>query len=163
MTTSTSPVAAPSAQHFSLVLEGDADSDVTAIVLPFSVLEAFGSRARVPVRGTINGAPFRSSVFPQGDGTHYMVVNKEIRQRAGAKAGDVIEVVMERDNEPRTIMPPDDLVAALAENDAARMAWEKLSYTHQREHVQAIEEAKRPETRTRRIEKAIEMLTMPRK
>jgi uncharacterized protein YdeI (YjbR/CyaY-like superfamily) len=66
---------------------------------------------------------------------------------------------MERDDEPRTVTAPDDLAAAVAAaGDDAKRAWERLSYTHKKEHVRAIEEAKRPETRARRIEKAIAML-----
>jgi uncharacterized protein YdeI (YjbR/CyaY-like superfamily) len=94
-----------------------------------------------------------------GDGHHYMVVNKNVRAGAKAKGGETISVVMERDDEPRIITPPEDLARALKSNKAASAAWDKLSYTHRKEYAQAVEEAKKPETRARRIERAIAMLS----
>lgn len=142
-------------KRFSVVLDRYEGSQATGIIIPFNVEKAFGSRARVPVRGTINGFAFRSSVFPMGDGRHYMVVNKGVRDGARAKAGDTIKVVMERDDEPRVIEPPGDFASALKSNKAAQAMWDQLSYSHKRAHVSSIEEAKRPETRARRIEKAV--------
>lgn len=144
-------------QKFTAILEKHDKSEATAIMIPFDVPAIFGARSRVPVCGTINGFPFRSSIFFMG-GRHLMVVNKELRAGANAKAGEPVKVVMERDNAPREVEVPEDLAAKLQENAIAQAAWEKLSYTHRKEHVKAIEEAKKPETRTRRIEKAIEML-----
>ncbi|HKQ99159.1 MAG TPA: YdeI/OmpD-associated family protein [Pyrinomonadaceae bacterium] len=146
------------AKKFRVLLEKDEKSEATGIRIPFDVLKVYGTRARVPVRGTINGFPFRSSIFPMGGGHHYMVVNKATREGAKAKGGQIITVVMERDDEPRVITPPPDLARALKADREARAAWEKLSYTHQKEYAQAVEEAKRPETRARRIEKTISQL-----
>ena len=78
---------------------------MAAITPPVDVLEVFGTRARVPVRGTINGFPFRSSLMPMG-GCHMMPVNKTLREGAGVEAGDMVEVVMERDDEKRTVEVP---------------------------------------------------------
>ncbi len=146
-----------------MVLEGDKNSEATWIRIPFNVLEVFGTRARVPVKGTINGFPFRSSIFPEGGGTHYMAVNKAMKAGAKAQAGDEIEVVMERDEEPRVITPPADFLKSLKADSKAQARWEKLSYTHQKEYVKAIEEAKKPETRARRIEKAVAELATGKK
>jgi hypothetical protein len=146
-------------RRFRAVLEKDQDSSATAIAIPFNVEKAFGTRGRVPVRGTLNGFAFRSSIFPMGGGCYWLVVNKVLRESAKIKAGDTISVALERDDEPRTITPPEDLARALESNKAALAAWEKLSYTHRKEHARAIEEAKKPETRARRIEKAIAALT----
>ena len=146
-------------KRFRVLLQKDEHSEATGIQIPFDVQQAFGSRARVPVTGTINGFPFRSSIFPMGDGHHYMVVNKEVRAGAGVRGGDTISIVMQRDDAPRIITPPLDLARALRANKAAQAAWDKLSYTHRKEYVKAIEEAKKPETRQRRIEKAIAQLT----
>jgi hypothetical protein len=145
-------------KRFRAVLEKDADSSATAIAIPFDVQKAFGSRARVPVRGTLNGFAFRSSVFPMGGGCHWLVVNRDMREGAKIKAGETISVMIERDDEPRIITPPQDFARALKANKAALAAWDKLSYTHRKEYARAIEEAKKPETRTRRIERAIEAL-----
>ncbi|MGH9838385.1 MAG: YdeI/OmpD-associated family protein [Blastocatellia bacterium] len=150
-------------QQFRIVLEADEKyPNVTAITIPFDVEAAFGTRARTAVRGTINGFPYRSSIFPMGGGKFYMVVNKEMREGANAKAGDLLDFVMERDDAPRTIETPSDFAKALKANKAAQAAWEKLSFSHKREYARAIIEAKKPETRTRRIESTIEKLAAMR-
>ena len=150
-------------KRFQVVLEKAADSEATNMAIPFDVKEVFGTKARVPVRGTINGFPFRSSIAPMGGGRHYMAVNKAMREGAKIKGGDKVSVVLERDDEERAITPPPDLTRALKANKDARSVWDKLSYTHQKEYVQAIEEAKKPETRTRRIEKALAQLAAGKK
>jgi Domain of unknown function (DUF1905) len=76
-----------------------------SITPPIDVPEVFGTRARVPVRGSINGFPFRSSLMPMG-GCHMMPVNRTLREGAGVKPGDTVEVVMERDNDVRTVTAP---------------------------------------------------------
>jgi hypothetical protein len=150
-------------KRFRVLLEKDENSEATGILVPFDVLKVFGTRARVPVRGTINGFPYRSSIFPMGEGRHYMVVNKDIRAGADVKGGDTVSIVMERDEEPRVITPPQDFGRALKDNKEAKTAWEKLSYTHQKEYAKAIEEAKKPETRARRIERTIARLASGKK
>lgn len=144
-------------QTFKVELEKHETSEACGITIPFDVKEVFGSK-RVPVRGSINGAPFRSTVFSMG-GCYMMAVNKQMREAANAKAGDMITVEMERDTEPRIMEPTEDLAKALNENSAAKESWEKLSYTFKKEMVLAIEDAKKPETRARRVQKAIEELT----
>jgi hypothetical protein len=149
-------------KRFRALLEKHETSEATGITIPFDVPATFGTRARVPVRGTINGFPYRSSIFPMG-GRFMMAVNRELRAGANAQGGDTVNVTMERDDEPRTITPPPDLARALKANQTAQAAWNKLSYTHQKEHARAVEDAKRPETRLRRIEKAIEQLAEGKK
>lgn len=146
-------------KEFEAVLENHEASEATSIGIPFDVFEVWGSRARVPVTGTINGFSFRSSVIPRGNGKHYMVVNKQVREGARAKAGDTVNVVLQPDLEPRVVEPPDDFSKALVANEIAHARWKELSYTHQREYVQAIIEAKKEETRKRRITKIIERIT----
>ena len=84
--------------------------------MPFSVLEAYGTKSQVRVRGTINGVPYRSSAMPEGDGTHYMVINKGIRDQAGITRGSEVEVVMSLDLEPREVEIPPELNALLTNN-----------------------------------------------
>lgn len=138
------------------------EGSVCAINVSFDVEKTFGKRGRVPVRGTLNGAPFRGSLFPMG-GCHFMVVNRHLRAAAGVSGGETVPVVMERDDEPRTIDPPADFARALRGNREARAVWDKLSFTHRREHVEHIEEAKKPETRERRIEKSVALLAAGKK
>ncbi|HEX8116974.1 MAG TPA: YdeI/OmpD-associated family protein, partial [Pyrinomonadaceae bacterium] len=150
-------------KRFRALVERREGGEVCSITIPFDVEKTFGGRNRVPVRGTLNGAPYRSSVFKMGGDCHFMVVNRGLRAAAGVKGGETVPVTMERDDAPRRIEPPADFARALKGNKDAQATWGKLSYTHQREHVQSIEEAKRPETRQRRIEKSIQTLAAGRK
>ena len=86
----------------------------TYLDVPFGAQEAFGTGGRVPVVGTINGAPFRSSLMPNGDATHILVVNKALRQAAGAAEGDAVAVVLGLDAAPRVVDVPEDLSEALS-------------------------------------------------
>jgi len=128
------------------------------LVAPFSVEAVFGSKARVPVRGTINGFAFRTSLIPEGDGTHYMAVNKAMQEGAGATAGDTVSVEMDVDRAERTVDVPEDLERALKKRAAVRAAFASLSYSHKKEYVDWITGAKKAETRAHRIEKAVGML-----
>ncbi|ULL13606.1 DUF1905 domain-containing protein [Paenibacillus sp. H1-7] len=131
----------------------------TYLDVPFDVEQAFGSRSQVKVKGTVNGVPYRGTLMPHGNGTHYMVVNQSLRDSAGVEAGDMAEVEMEQDKETRTVDVPDDLRAAL--QMAAPSLLEpflRLSYSHQKEYIDWIESAKKADTRSRRIEKAVELL-----
>jgi hypothetical protein len=160
--TSKSAVKSP-VKRFRALVKRREGGDVCSIDIPFDVEKTFGARGRVPVRGTLNGAPFRSSAFRMGGDCHFMVVNRQMREAAGVRGGETVPVLMERDTEPRTIDPPADFARALKGDKEARAVWDKLSYTHRREHVEHIEEAKKPETRARRIEKSIALLAAGRK
>jgi hypothetical protein len=138
-------------------IEGKEVGAVAALVPPVDVPEFFGTRGRVPVRGTINGFAFRSSLMPMG-GCHMMPVNKALRAGAGVEPGDIAEVVMERDQEKRTVKAPPLLKQALAKNNPAKANWEKLAFTHAKEMVVWINDAKQEETRQRRLAKVLEVL-----
>ena len=138
------------------------DSSATGIQAPFDVEEVFGTRARVPVRGTINGFAFRSSLMPMG-GCHMMAVNRTMREGAGVKAGDTIEVVMERDEGERIVEVPTVLMKELAKSKTAAVNWEKQSYTNQKEMARSIVEAKQEETRARRFAKVMDVLKSGKK
>ena len=138
-------------QHkFKTKLLGQAGSEVAVLKPPFDVVEVFERKGRVPVKGTINGFPFRSSLMNMGDG-HMMVVNAQLRAGAQCKAGDTVTVLMELDEEKRTVEVPAYLKKIIDRDLKAREFWPKLSFTHQKEYVKAIEEAKRPETKEKRI------------
>jgi bifunctional DNA-binding transcriptional regulator/antitoxin component of YhaV-PrlF toxin-antitoxin module len=143
--------------RFQIKLDGMEGSEVAALSAPFDVEETFGTKARVPVRGTINGFPFRSSLMPMG-GCHRMVVNKTIRDGAGVKAGDTVSVVMERDEGERTIVPPPLLKKELARSKAAQANWEKQSFTNKKEMARAITEVKQEDTRARRLARVMDVL-----
>ena len=129
----------------------------TFLHVPADVMEALGPKKRVPVRVTVNGYTYRSTVAPMG-GIFLLPLNREHRSGAGVSAGDVVEVEVERDDAPRVVEVPDDLATALADDDAGREAFEGLSYSHQREYVEWITEAEREETRGRRVARALARL-----
>jgi ribosomal 50S subunit-recycling heat shock protein len=140
--------------RFKVKLEGQEGMDVAAFHPPFSVPEIFGTKARIPVRGAINGFPFRSSLANMGDG-HMMVVNKSLRAGAKCKAGDLVDIVLQRDREERVVEVPEYLSKLIAADKAAKATWDSLSFTHKKEWVRSIEEAKKPETRQARIDKML--------
>jgi hypothetical protein len=126
----------------------------TMFRVPLDLKEAFG-RARPPVRVTIRGHTWRTTPGVYDD-VGYIVVNRSVKRATGVDAGDRVRVEMELDTEPRTVRVPADLREALAGDHSAKAAFSKLSYTHRREYVDWIQEAKRPETRARRIARTVE-------
>jgi hypothetical protein len=129
----------------------------TGIEVPEDVVTALGSARRVPVRATIGGYTYRSTVSPMG-GKFMLPVSAEVRAQAGVAAGDEVDVVLELDDAPREVTVPPDLVAALADAPDAGAFFEKLSFSHKQAYVLWINEAKKPETRSTRVAKTIEML-----
>ncbi|MGC2639356.1 MAG: YdeI/OmpD-associated family protein [Acidobacteriaceae bacterium] len=127
----------------------------THLDVPFSVEQTWGTRARVAVRGTVNGFPFRSSLMPRGGGVFYMAFTRAMQEGAKARAGDTVSVVMEPDSAPRTVEVPAYLKEALKAAPAKGHAFAALSYSHKKEYVDWIAQAKKPETRAARIEKML--------
>ena len=133
----------------------------TGIEVPTSVVDALAAGKRPPVRVTLHEHTYRTTVARMG-GRFLVPVSAEVRKAAGVTAGDELDVGIELDDAPRTVDVPPDLAAALAEAPAAAQAWEKLAYTHQKEWARSVEDAKKPETRARRIAAAVEALRAPR-
>jgi hypothetical protein len=151
------------AKHkFTTKLIGQAGSQVAGLTPPFDVVAVFGRKGRVPVKGTIDGFPFRSSLMNMGEG-HMMAVNAELRAGAKCKAGDSVSVVMELDKEVRTVEVPAYLRKIINSDPKAKESWPKLSFTHQKEYVREIDTAKRPETREKRIAEMMEALREKRR
>ncbi len=128
----------------------------TVVVVPFDLEEAFGS-GRPPVRATVNGYTFRTTLFTMG-GRALLGLNREVREAARVEPGQQVEVGLQLDDEPRIVQVPRDFAGALDRDAAIRETFDGLSYTHQKEYVRWIEEAKREQTRQRRLEKAVELL-----
>ncbi len=135
----------------------------TALKVPFSVEKVWGSRARVSVRGSINGFAFRNSIFPDGRGAHFMMVNKALQAGAKAKPGQVVEVAMAPDTAPRKVAVPAVLKHALAKNAKAREHFAAFSWSHRKAYVDFILGAKQAETRERRAAKAVAMIAAGKK
>jgi hypothetical protein len=131
----------------------------TYLAVPFSVPEVFGHKGQVPVRAKVNGFTFRNSLMPR-QGIHILGIGKDILAGAGAVTGDTVQVELEFDDAPRTVAVPADLEAALLRAPAQAQAFAALSYSHKKEYVDWIESAKKPETRSNRIEKAVAMIAV---
>ncbi|GLZ78481.1 hypothetical protein Afil01_32880 [Actinorhabdospora filicis] len=125
--------------------------------VPPEIVEALGGGARPPVTITLNGHTWKSRVAIMR-GRHLLGLSNANRTAADVAIGEEVDVEIELDTEPRVIAEPEDLTKALDADPAARAAWDRLAYSHKREHVRAIESAKKPETRQRRIDKAITTL-----
>ncbi len=132
------------------------DGSMCFIRVPFDPKPVFG-KVRAPVKVTLNGYEYRSTIASMGDGP-CIPLRRSNREAAGLEGGETLEVTLELDTAKREVKPPADLVKALKSVPEAWDRWRELSYTHQREHVEAIEQAKRPETRKRRIEGAVRSL-----
>src|SRR5689334_6337025 len=125
--------------------------------IPQKIVEALGAGARPPVTITINGHSWKSRVAIMR-GRHLLGLSNANRQAAGVAIGEQVEVELSLDTAPRVVVEPADFAEALDADPVARAAYDSLAYSHKREHVLAIESAKKPETRRRRIEKAIATL-----
>ena len=130
----------------------------TGILVPPEVRDALGGGKNPLVKVTLAGHSWASKIATMG-GDLLIGVSADIRKITGVKGGETHEVTLELDDQPRVIEAPDDLKAAMAANPAAQSAWDKLAPSHKKAHVTAIEGAKAPETRARRVAKAIETLT----
>jgi len=125
------------------------------IPLAFDPKPVFG-KIRAPVTVTLNGYTFRSTIAAMG-GPPFIPLRRSNQEAAGLDGIDTLDVRLDLDTEPRVVKPPADLVKAL-KAASAWDRWQELSFSHQREHVEAIEDAKKPETRSRRIERAVQMV-----
>jgi hypothetical protein len=142
-----------------LRLEG---KTATGIEVPPEIVAALGKGKRPPVRVTINGYTYRSTVAAYGD-LFMLPVSAEVRAGAGVAAGEEVEVELALDEEPRVVAVPDDLARALAAAPEAKRFFDSLSYSHQRRYALSIEDAKTAETRARRVEKTVSLLLEGRK
>ncbi len=149
--------------EFSAVLNGVEGTEALSIDFPYKVEEVYGVRGQVKVKVTYDGVPYRGSLAKMGHHCHFLLVRKDIRKLIGKNAGDRVWVTVQRDLEERIVEVPEDLAALFAENPEAEAYYSKLSYTHRKEYVQWITEAKRPETRISRLTKTIEMLSNKKK
>jgi bifunctional DNA-binding transcriptional regulator/antitoxin component of YhaV-PrlF toxin-antitoxin module len=126
-------------------------------LIPPDVTEALGGLRQVRIVGTLNGVSYRSSTMPYR-GAFYMGVHKATREQAGVQVGDEVEIVVERDDSPRVLELAPELEAALAAEPELRTRFDALSFSRRRELADPIAEAKKPETRTARLEKALARL-----
>ena len=143
---------------FNAVLQPDPTGTGTFIAIPAEVTAKLGLKGRPKINSVIAGRAYRGSLMPMGDGSFGLGVLKAIQESAGVKRGDAVTVELEIDTAPRVIEPPADLSKVLARDRRAAAAWDRLSFTNKREMARSLEEAKKPETRERRLAAALETL-----
>ena len=128
------------------------------VVFPYDAEKEFGTNGRVPVNSPIDGLPEKSTLVRMGMPHHILGVAKAIRDKLGKKPGDSVKIVLWKDDEPRVVAVPPELQARMKKADVLAF-FESLSFTHRKEYWRWITEAKKDETRARRLDKAIELLT----
>jgi hypothetical protein len=127
----------------------------TGLQVPDAVVEALNAGKRPPVIVTLGGYTYRTTVAPMG-GAFWIPLAAEHREAAGLRANEEVDVRLELDGAPREVPLPDDLAAAF--DEPVRSTFDALAYSHRKEWVRWVEEAKKPETRTARIEKTVTSL-----
>ena len=142
---------------FRAIIDQPQARNVTGIIVPVELVESLGKGKRPPVKVTVNGYSYRSTIAVMG-GRFLLPLSMENRIPAGVKAGDEVDIELTLDTEVRTVELPEDFAAAL-EGAGKRGTFDRLAYTYRKEYVRAILEAKAPETRLRRIEKAMAILS----
>jgi hypothetical protein len=132
------------------------DGSTCFIPISFDPRAVFG-KVRAPVKVTLNGHSYRSTIAAMGC-TVCIPLRKSHREAAGLEGNETLRVTLELDQDERNVTPPRDFVKALKRAAPAWDRWQELSFTHRREHVEAIEGAKKPETRARRLQAAVRMI-----
>jgi len=133
------------------------------VKVPFSVPEVFGKKGQVKIKATIDGEPYRGVLSSMGGEGHFLIVVKAIREKIGKTAGDTVHGEVQEDTEPRTVTLPPELVEVFSRQPDLAATFNAMAYTHQKEYVQWNVEAKKPEPRARRVQKAIEMISKGQK
>ena len=142
--------------EFAAVIQQHAGLDGAFVEIPFDVEQAFGAK-RVKVKAMFDGAPYRGSVVRM-NGIYLIGIPKALRAQIAKQPGDTVLVYIEKDEEERIVSLPEDFQASLTDFPDAKSAYEKLSYSHKKEYVNWIMDAKKSQTRDLRIQKAIVLL-----
>lgn len=132
------------------------------IDMPFDVREQFGSSSRISVNASIDGFCYSTSLIPGAEG-HYMVISQEMRDAAGKVLGDTLSVVLDIEDKPREIAVPADIQQALKKNVVACERFTALAYTHRKRYIEWIKDAKKQETRVKRITRLVEEMNLEEK
>ncbi len=128
--------------------------------IPLNLAKETGIKSRMRVKGSIDGVTFSGTLLPGGSTKHFIVVKKELRGKIGKEVGDRVRVKINVDSSPVRVDVPDDFSQALAANPPAKAHFREIAPSHKKAYLSWIDEAKRPETRARRIAKAVEMLSL---
>ena len=134
-----------------------ADGGGAFVYFPFDTQQEFATTSRISIQATIAGFPYTGSLIPYGMPQHMLHVSKDIRQKSGKDIGDTIEVELWKDDQPRNLELPEPFQSLLS-REGVQTFFDSLSYTHRREYIRWITDAKTEATKSKRLIKAIEML-----
>jgi hypothetical protein len=149
----------PRMYHFNAILiKGSRNNGWTYIDVPPVISITFHKPGKIFIRGTVNGCAFRTTFNKKGDGEGFFYVNQSLLKSIQKTAGDMVLVEMKEDEEPGVVHIPDDLSEALSCSDNAKFTFDNFPYSHKKEIIAWINDAKKPETRLRRILKSVTML-----
>lgn len=144
--------------QFDAVIQKHPDRDAAFIEFPYDVEQEFGTKGQVKVLATFDGYEYRGSLAKMGHPVHRLGLTREVRNAIGKSSVDTVHVTLKKDEAPRIVEVPDDFGKLLDQNSEIKAFFEGLSYTHRKEYIRWIVEAKKQETRENRLQKAIEML-----
>ena len=145
--------------QFSALIKQNGEMDAAFVDFPFSTEELFGKKGQVKIKALFDGkTEYRGSLVKMKSDCHILGLTKEIRKELGKTFGDEVSVSLIEDKEERTVEIADDIILVFNENPDAKDLFDKMSYTHRKEYIRWIEEAKKPETRENRKIKMIEMI-----
>jgi Bacteriocin-protection, YdeI or OmpD-Associated/Domain of unknown function (DUF1905) len=148
----------PETHRFSSVIERARGAGAAVALIPSDVAAALGGLKQMRVTGSLNGIPFRSSTYPWQGRQLWGGLPKATREEARVELGDPVQIELTRDDSPRTVELAPELEAAFAAEPELRTRFESLSFSRKRLIAEPVAEAKKPETRAARLEKALGQL-----
>ncbi|MBB6332465.1 hypothetical protein HNP24_003457 [Chryseobacterium sediminis] len=144
---------------FSAVIQQNREMNAAFIEFPFSTEELFNKKGQVKVKAVFDGnVEYRGSLTKMKSDCHILGLTQEVRKKLGKTFGDKVSVSLSEDKEERVVEVADDIISVFNENPEAKTLFDKMSYTHKKEYIRWIEEAKKPETRENRKIKMIQMI-----
>jgi hypothetical protein len=149
--------------EFEGILNGMEGMEALSIDFPYDVFELYGVKGQVKVKITYDGVPYQGSLAKMGTDCHWLLVRKDIRKLIGKNAGDTVKVTVQRDLEERMVEIPDELLALLEANPQEQQFFDQLSFTNRKEYARWISDAKRPETKEKRLAQTLEKLQQGKK
>lgn len=144
--------------EFDAKIEKHPEMNAAYIEFPYDVEKEFGTRAQVKVKVTFDGHSYRGSLATMGYDCHWLGMTQKVRKAIGKNPGDTVHVILQKDEEPRTVEAPPQLREWLDKHPGEREFFEALSYTNRKEYVQWIMTAKKEDTRERRLNKTFALL-----
>lgn len=144
---------------FTAIIKQNGAMNAAFVEFPFSTEELFNKKGQVKIKAIFDGkVEYRGSLAKMKSDCHILGLTQEVRKQLGKTFGDEISVSLIEDKEERTVEIADDIVFVFNENPAAKVLFDSMSYTHKKEYIRWIEEAKKPETRENRKAKMIQMI-----